>query len=63
MNDGVIAKDIDTRLRPALVPVKCVVCNGWAKVNWGKAVCHACEGKGYILVPVQKEERPYDDLE
>lgn len=40
----------DRNLKPIYLPVKCVVCNGFGTVNWGKAECHACRGKGYILV-------------
>jgi len=36
--------------KPACIPIKCVVCNGFGTVNWGKASCHACHGKGYILI-------------
>ena len=32
---------------------KCPVCNGFGTVNWGKKKCHACEGKGYIILPEQ----------
>lgn len=47
-------------LEPAKIPVKCVVCNGWGTVNYGKKTCHACEGKGYILVEAKErdERRP-----
>lgn len=38
-------------------PVKCVVCTGFGSVNWGKQVCHACDGKGYILIPTERDER------
>ncbi len=43
-------------LKPAYLPVKCVVCNGFGSVNWGKAKCHACDGKGYILVPAKEDK-------
>ena len=46
----------DSKAKPAYVPVKCVVCNGFGSVNWGKAVCHACKGNGYILVPAKEEK-------
>ncbi|GEM_PF-2812596 len=29
---------------------RCEVCKGRGKVNWEKEICHACGGKGYILV-------------
>ena len=43
-------------IKPSKIPVKCAVCNGFGTVNWGKAKCHACKGKGYILVPIQEKE-------
>ena len=45
----------DRDQKPAHIPIKCVICNGFGSVNWGKAECHACKGKGYILVPVKEE--------
>ena len=60
--------DRDNNQKPAYIPLKCVVCNGFGTVNWGKAQCHACNGRGYILVPnsrymegekaKEKDERP-----
>lgn len=51
----------DRSFKPAYLPVKCVVCNGFGTVNWGKAQCHACSGRGYILVAndrkIEKGER------
>lgn len=41
--------------KPKYLPVKCAVCNGFGTVNWGKAKCHACDGRGYILVPSEDE--------
>ena len=37
-------------IRINVIPFKCPVCNGYGSVNYGKAVCHACEGKGYLLI-------------
>lgn len=48
--------ETDRKVKPSCVPVKCAVCNGFGTVNWGKAECHACEGKGYILVPPKEEK-------
>ena len=44
-----------SNLKPIYLPIKCVVCNGFGTVNWGKAQCHACKGLGYILVPSGRE--------
>lgn len=30
--------------------LRCEVCKGRGTVNWGKEICHACKGKGYILI-------------
>jgi DnaJ-class molecular chaperone len=43
--------ETDINLRPAYIPVKCPVCNGFGSVNWGKAECHGCQGRGYVLIP------------
>lgn len=41
---------------PSKFPIKCVVCNGFGTLKYGEIVCHACKGKGYILVPAKKKE-------
>ena len=53
--------ETDTNLKPAYLPIKCPVCNGFGTVNWGKATCHACEGRGYILVPVDGDRQKEKD--
>jgi DnaJ-class molecular chaperone len=45
---------MEKELQPTQLPVKCVVCNGFGTVNYGKKECHACQGRGYILVPVKE---------
>ena len=49
--------ETDINLKPAYLPIKCPVCNCFGTVNWGKATCHACEHRGYILVPVKQIDR------
>lgn len=39
----------ETNEKP-FVMVKCVVCGGRGRVNWGKEPCKACKEKGYILI-------------
>ena len=34
---------------------RCPVCNGFGTINYGKATCHACNGRGYVLVPAREE--------
>ena len=31
-------------------PHKCPVCNGWGTVSFKKILCHACKGRGYIVI-------------
>jgi len=42
-------------IKPKLIPFKCPVCSGWGTVNWGKAICHGCDGRGYILIDEERE--------
>ena len=30
--------------------VKCVVCNSFGSLSYGRKICHACKGKGYIVI-------------
>lgn len=39
------------KVKPTHVGQKCPVCNGFGTLQYGKVQCHACEGKGYILIP------------
>ena len=45
----------DKKPRPKYIPVKCAVCNGFGTLSYGKKSCHACDGKGYILVPPKED--------
>lgn len=58
---GLKNMETDTKLKPAYLPMKCPVCNGFGTVNWGKATCHACEGRGFVYVPAvsEKEKKEY----
>jgi DnaJ-class molecular chaperone len=42
-------------VEPELIAQKCPVCNGFGTVKFGQKICQACNGKGYILIPVKKE--------
>lgn len=44
-------------IRIKLIPFKCVVCNGFGTLRFGKQICHACDGKGYILVDQNEQSR------
>ncbi len=42
-------------LKPQFVAQKCPVCNGWGTVSFKRLTCHACIGKGFVLIPAEKE--------
>lgn len=41
---------------PKSIAQRCPVCNGFGSLKYGSLVCHGCDGKGYVLVPVEREE-------
>jgi hypothetical protein len=52
---------IDTKIEvqivtPAMLPIKCPVCNGFTTVSYEKRPCPACKAQGYILVPAKEEK-------
>lgn len=44
-----------TQIKPSYIAQKCPVCNGWGTVSFKHITCHACDGKGFILIPAEKE--------
>jgi len=40
---------------PRSVAQRCPVCNGFGTLKYGSLICHGCKGRGYILVPAEKE--------
>lgn len=48
------------KIKPNVIPFKCVNCNGYGSVQYGKKVCHSCNGKGFILVKQDFEEKEVD---
>lgn len=44
-------------VKPQYIAQKCPVCNGWGTVSFKQVTCHACEGKGFILIPVERERQ------
>ncbi len=51
---------ITNQIKPRYIAQKCPVCNGWGTVSYKQVTCHACEGKGFILIPIEKErEKDY----
>ena len=45
------------KIRATSIAQRCPVCNGFGTLNYGAKTCQACEGKGYILVPAESEEK------
>jgi len=48
--------DSFTKFKPRGLAQRCPVCNGFGTLNYGQKVCQACEGKGYVLIPVEEEK-------
>jgi len=44
-----------TKVKPKVLPFKCPNCSGYGTVQYGKKVCHSCNGKGYILVNQEED--------
>ena len=49
------------KVKPQFIPFKCPVCSGFGTVNYGKIVCKACGGEGFLKVPLQEEGEIKDD--
>ncbi len=49
--------DLQEIIKPNCVGQKCPVCNGWGTVSFKKIICHACGGKGYIVIPIEIERK------
>lgn len=53
--------DIQNTGSPKYFAQKCPVCNGWGTVSFKRINCHACEGKGYVQIPIDTNtERTYE---
>jgi DnaJ-class molecular chaperone len=48
-------------VEPKLIPFKCPVCNGFGTLKYGEIVCHACDGKGFIVVDQEREKDANED--
>lgn len=46
-------------VKPQYYAQKCPVCSGFGTVSFKKVACHACYGRGYILIPIEKEREKY----
>lgn len=41
------------RVKPKYVGQTCPVCNGFGTLKFGVKICQGCQGRGYILLPVE----------
>ncbi|MGA3292044.1 MAG: hypothetical protein ABSC49_02755 [Candidatus Microgenomates bacterium] len=53
-------KDRVTQTEPNVIAQKCPVCNGFGTVSFQKIKCHACDGKGFILIPAEIDRKKYE---
>lgn len=53
--------DIKEIEEPKYIPFRCPVCNGFGTVSHKKITCHACEGKGYVVI--KNSDRNIDTYE
>lgn len=44
----------EVKVKPTGIPFRCVVCNSFGTLASGTKICHACKGKGYILIPAEE---------
>ena len=44
------------QFKPKSLGQRCPVCNGFGTLNYGKKQCQACEGRGYILIPIEEDK-------
>ena len=51
--------EINNQVSPTKIPFKCPVCNGFGSLKWGSKICHACHGKGYVVI--REIERKKDE--
>ena len=43
------------KVKPRYTAQSCPVCNSFGTLSYGTKKCHACKGKGYILIPTESE--------
>jgi len=49
--------NIDSKeIKPKYLGQRCPVCNGFGSLRYGEKQCQACEGRGYILIPVEEDK-------
>lgn len=50
-------KIIVEKVKPSATAQACPVCNTFGTIGYAKRTCHGCGGRGYILIPIEKEEK------
>ena len=53
-------RQIEETVIPKVHSEKCPVCNGFGSLKYGELLCHACKGRGYIIVPNEIEREKYE---
>lgn len=43
-------EDIVNTVKTKFAPFRCPNCNGWGTVTFKKVTCHACNGKGFVII-------------
>jgi DnaJ-class molecular chaperone len=51
-----------SRLKPAQLPIKCPLCDGWGTFSYGSKICNGCKGKGWVLVPAEERINEKDNF-
>ena len=49
----------EVKIKPNRIPFRCPVCNGFGSLKHGSLECHACKGKGFVVV--DNKERQTDE--
>jgi DnaJ-class molecular chaperone len=53
---------IASKIKPQYIAQKCPVCSGWGTVSFKRITCHACGGKGFILIPADDDrQKEYEE--
>lgn len=42
-------------IEPKVIPFRCPVCNGFGTLKHGTIECHACKGKGYVVIENERK--------
>ena len=53
MTDGKLQNLTITEVKPKLYAQKCPTCNGFGTLKYGSLKCNGCNGKTWILIPIE----------